>query len=541
MGWLAVAVVLAACGGVPTAPQRGPIAHAWSYEFALDEGLSRLEATVCFEGEVPEDLVPIDPIGRRYLRWADGLVRPPAPLDTGPGAALSVDAVDAVRVDAGLDAAPVDARPVAGSPGAPVVALSVGAPAVVGSVDEVPLDHEGPSVRMVGLPPDSCVRYVVDLDAAARQRGGIHGAYRIGSDLVASTAVWLWAPRNRAVDARVTARFELPEGLRVSPLWMRTADGGRRLDERAFRFTAYAAFGRFPIRHVGVAGACLHVSVLGAGVEMGPEALTESLGASATAAAMMFGRFPAREAGILAVPTPFSSSSPFGIVGRGTMPTVAILVGERATRDRLERAWVPVHEFSHLATPFIDREDAWLSEGIATYYQEILRARGGLIRAEEAWSNLDDGFRRGARDGTGRTIAAESRDMMETAAYRRVYWAGAAIALMADVEIRRRTDNRRSLDDTLESLSECCASEARPLSAEEVMRRLDADGPRVFGRVARAQLERRDFPDLARTYDALGLRRTETGVVLEGNAAARALRESIVAARTLDRVPACPP
>ena len=480
---LSLGLALSACGGVPAAPQRGAEARAWSYDFALDEGLTRLEATVCFEGEVPEDLVPVDPIGRRYLRSADG------PL--GP--------------------------------------------------DVRALDHEGPSVRLVGLPPDSCVRYVVDLDAAARQRGGIHGAYRIGSDLVASTAVWLWAPRNRAPDARVTARFELPEGLKASPLWMRTGEGRRALDERAFRFTAYAAFGRFPIRHVGVAGACLHVSVLGGGVEMGPEALTESLGASANAAAMMFGRFPAREAGILAVPTPFSSSSPFGIVGRGTMPTVAILVGERATRDRLQRAWVPVHEFSHLATPFIDREDAWLSEGIATYYQEILRARGGLITAEEAWSNLDDGFRRGARDGTGRTIAAESRHMMETAAYRRVYWAGAAIALMADVEMRLRTDGRRSLDDAIESLSECCASEARPLSAEEVMRRLDADGPRVFGPVAHAQLDRSDFPDLAHTYEALGLRRTETGVVLEGDAAARALRGSILQARALDRIPACPP
>lgn len=73
------------------------------------------------------------------------------------------------------------------------------------------------------------------------------------------------------------------------------------------------------------------------------------------------------------------------------------------------------------------------------------------------------------------------------------------------------------------------------------MRLLDADDPQVFGRVARAQLGRQEFPDLARTYDALGLRRTEDGVVLEGNEAQRALRDSIVAPRALDRVPLCPP
>jgi hypothetical protein len=356
---LAIVWCLAGCGAGASIHERGPELSRWSYTFSVDAELERLRGTVCFEGPAPYALAPIDSSGRRYLRSARG-------------------------------------------PDGDVLVRRAGV------------------VITEGLPPDSCVEYVVDLDSAARQRGGIEGAYRIGADLVASTGVWLWAPAHRASSVRATAEFDLPEGVRVSPLWLRGDDGRYQLDERAFRFIAYAAFGRFETQQVRVPGGCLHVSALGDGFEMGSDAVARSMGESANAASMLLGRFPRNETGVLAVPTPFSRSSPFGIIGRGTMPTVAILVGQRAREERLARAWVPVHEFSHLATPFIDREDAWLSEGLATYYQEVLRARGGLSTPEEAWQNLADGFALGVRDGTGRSLEAESRAMVETAAFRRV-------------------------------------------------------------------------------------------------------------------------
>lgn len=470
----AVTALLSACGGPPI-HQRGPAVERWSYVFALDPELTRLRATLCFDGPSAHALAPIDANGRRYLRSARG-------------------------------------------------------------PDGAPLEQEAGLLLTGGLPPGSCVLYEVDLDSAARQRGGIHGAYRIGEDLVASTSVWLWAPSHRAPGARASARFELPEGVRVSPLWPHGEDGAHVLDERAFHFTGYAAFGRFETRAVAVPGACLHVTILGDGVQMGADAITRCLSRGASAASMLMGHFPEREVGLLILPTPFSTSSPFGVVGRGTMPTVAILVGERATEERLARAWVPVHEFSHLAAPFIDRRDAWLAEGIATYYQEILRARGGLLRAEEAWANLLDGFARGERDGTGRTLAEESRDMRETAAYRRVYWAGAAIALMADVEMRRLSGGTRTLDDALARLHACCSHGVGPISAEEAMRRLDEGGPPIFTSIARRALAAREFPDVTGTLTALGIAQTSTGIALEEGD--YELREAIMSPRPLAEPPA---
>jgi len=225
------------------------------------------------------------------------------------------------------------------------------------------------------------------------------------------------------------------------------------------------------------------------------------------------------------------------------MPTVAILVGDLATEERLASAWVPVHEFSHLATPFIDRDDAWLSEGIATYYQEVLRARAGLQTAEQAWSNLDDGFSRGDRDGSGRSIAEESRAMSETAAFRRVYWAGAAIALMADLEIRDRSDGERSLDDALEHLNACCATRDRPMTGQEAIERLDEVEAGAFGTIARRHLGSSEFPRLEVAYRRLGLARSASGEMrLLADPEPRALRDAVMAPRSdLRDVPPCGP
>lgn len=465
---LAIAAI-ASCGAAAPMAERGPPASRWSYVFGLDPGLTRLRATVCFEGPAPYALAPIDPLGRRYLRAA-----------VGP--------------------------------------------------DGAPLERAAGLLVTAGLPAEACVRYEVDLGAAARDGGGLQGASRLGDDLVVSTAVWLWAPMRRE-DASASAVFELPPGVQASPLWPRGPDGRARLDERAFRFSAYAAFGRVETRSVPVPGGCVHVSVLGDDVEMGADAITRCFARAATASSMLFGRLPEPEIGLLAVPTPFSSSSPFGVVGRGSLPTVAILVGERATEDRLSRAWVPVHELAHLATPFIERRDAWLSEGLATYYQEVLRARAGLLSPDEAWANLVAGLARSEGDGTGRTLADESRDMMETASFRRVYWGGAAIALMADVELRRRSGSARSLDDGLEALQRCCPN-GEAIGAEEAMARIDGDGPPVFRRVAQRALASRSMPDTAPTLRALGIERSpDGGLRFGGDASARALREAIMAPR----------
>jgi hypothetical protein len=90
-------------------------------------------------------------------------------------------------------------------------------------------------------------------------------------------------------------------------------------------------------------------------------------------------------------------------IGRGE-PVVRLLLRSDVDDASLSRDWVAVHELFHLAMPPIPRDDAWLSEGWATWYGEILRARAGLQTEEEAWTELLQGFERGRRQRMGHTL-----------------------------------------------------------------------------------------------------------------------------------------
>jgi predicted metalloprotease with PDZ domain len=87
----------------------------------------------------------------------------------------------------------------------------------------------------------------------------------------------------------------------------------------------------------------------------------------------------------------------------------------------------------------------WLEEGLATYVEPLARARAGLLSDERVWRS----FLRGMPNGLPR---AGDRGLDHTPTWGRRYWGGAIFCLLADLEIRRRTDNRRSLDDAVRGI-----------------------------------------------------------------------------------------
>jgi len=126
------------------------------------------------------------------------------------------------------------------------------------------------------------------------------------------------------------------------------------------------------------------------------------------------------------------------------------LVGRDTSLRELRESWVVWHEFSHLFLPTLPVADAWFYEGLATYYQETLRARLGLQSERQAWEHLLEGFARGQRDGVqGRPLSVESELMGRERAYQRVYWTGTAFMLEADLALRRAGS---SLDAVLGAL-----------------------------------------------------------------------------------------
>jgi predicted metalloprotease with PDZ domain len=192
-----------------------------------------------------------------------------------------------------------------------------------------------------------------------------------------------------------------------------------------------------------------------------------------------------------------------------------------------------VHELSHLLHPVIDGPDRWLSEGLASYYQNVLRARAGLRSAQWSWDALHAGFERGIR-GTarGRSLAEVSETMMRDHSFMRVYWSGAAIALLADVELRRRSGGAQSLDTALAALGDCCLPADRSWSARELMQQLDRlTDTTVFIQLYRKYIDSDDFPDLGAVYAELGLQPiSATRLRLDPTAPGAAICGAIMAA-----------
>ena len=120
--------------------------------------------------------------------------------------------------------------------------------------------------------------------------------------------------------------------------------------------------------------------------------------------------------------------------------------------------------------------------------------------------------------------------MYSTYAFRAVYWGGAAYFLLADVELRRRSEGKVSLDRVLSTLRAQNEGSARTWTAEALLAELDRLGVfEVFQSLARESLAR-PFPDYAATLDALGVR--APFAVLDEDAPLAPIRRAIFAPRT---------
>lgn len=390
-----------------------------------------------------------------------------------------------------------------------------------------PLERDGRVLRPDEVEPGDCLGYVVDLREAAEHARW--GRVDEGAVLLPSTQ-WLWRPVPREESSTGTLRFELPEGTRAAVPFAREGDH-HRLDESAFRFLAHTAFGRFEIEHLQVGRADIRVARLPGALSVSDEGVRQYIRSGAEAVATLNGRLPFERAQILVVPVgPGRDDVAFGHVGRGGGGSVMLFVRENAELESMKRDWILVHELSHLALPYVRRADAWLSEGLATYYQEVLRARGGLRTPLESWRALHSGLASGRRDGgSARSLREESANMRQTFAFRRVYWGGAAFALELDVALRRQGS---SLDALLARLEDCCTEQYEPWSAQRLISELDRlSGSSLPSEIAARHLAAEQIPALTDLYDFLGLRVVDDGgLQLDGSAPGADIRRAITEA-----------
>jgi hypothetical protein len=219
----------------------------------------------------------------------------------------------------------------------------------------------------------------------------------------------------------------------------------------------------------------------------------------------VYGRFPQPHPQVLVIPIGHRNEAVVKAhVIRGGGLTVEFFVDETRPLDEFMDDWTATHEFSHMLIPYVSSRDRWLSEGLASYYQNVLRARDGRLSETQAWQKLYDGFKRG-EDGThGGTLAQSTRSGWRSTM--RVYWSGAAMMLMADMQLRETSHGRQSLDTALQSLSACCMRNGKTWRAWDLFQQLDAlTETRVFTSLYRRYVNDTGFPDMRPTWEDLGI------------------------------------
>jgi predicted metalloprotease with PDZ domain len=221
---------------------------------------------------------------------------------------------------------------------------------------------------------------------------------------------------------------------------------------------------------------------------------------------------------------------PFGETQRGGGRAVVFSVGAEAEDGDFADDWVATHEFSHLGMPAFDEKDAWMSEGFVQYFNDTLMGRAGILDERATWGEIVAGFDRGRRNATKAPLRDVSATMNRTHSYLRVYWAGAAIAMLLDVELRRASGGKQSLDDAMLEVHRAFADRPVEATSEEVIAHLDRWlGRPLFSETTSKWLAAADFPDVAPALAELGVVGKGRAVTLDDAAPLAAMRKAIMA------------
>lgn len=288
------------------------------------------------------------------------------------------------------------------------------------------------------------VRYDVDLDALSAACRSMDCVRRVGDAVIGSAADWMLRP-DPAGDAVIHVRLAGADASRFATGLRRDPRGGYELRGRELGEASYTAFGALRRAAIDVPGGRLDGVLLGAPVAMGDAAVVAWVKDAATCVARLYGRFPA-QATVFVVPVPGADGVVFGRVLSLAGGSVVLLIGENTPVTAEHDDWVLVHELSHLGTPSFLGEAHWLEEGLATFYEPILRERAGWMREEQLWAHFVDQMPRGLRK-QGEPPGLEERDDIDS-----TYWGGALFAFLADVKILSASGGARSLDDVLRAV-----------------------------------------------------------------------------------------
>jgi hypothetical protein len=247
---------------------------------------------------------------------------------------------------------------------------------------------------------------------------------------------------------------------------------------------AYTMLGDIERTRVELAGAQVEIAAPRGALTLSPEGTRRWVRTAAETVAQLYGRLPVDRLVLMLSPAGGGRRAPvtFGLANRGGGNSIAVFVNPDAADTAFLGEWQLIHEMLHFGMPFVSLEDAWFSEGFATYYGKVLRARAGLIGGRRrkgeslpdaqtrlALNQLAQGFRRALRSTLDSDTTLRDAVRRGEAGYTRLYWGGAAAWFRADIEIRKATMNEHSLDDLMREIWSESAPQGGIWTAEDLL------------------------------------------------------------------------
>lgn len=322
-----------------------------------------------------------------------------------------------------------------------------------------------------------CFQYQVDLNRLnnGRIRSKVHHSW-----LLDNTS-WLWLPIE---DQTLVLSFEQS----VSAPWTRIGKNQYQLHTGSGFIPSRLAIGELIQRDIPIGSNRLRASLVGQFNSQQQTKIWHWLRYNAQGIAGVFGHLPQPSTQVIVTNIGHRSGPvPWAEVQRGGQPAVHLFVDPDKSLVTFLNDWTASHEMSHLFLPKIHWSDKWLSEGLASYYQNIARVWAGQLSESEGKKKLTAGFDRGRR-AAGITALQYADKTMHT------YWGGAAIFMLADLRLRQRPAPT-TLAQTLKKLSYCCLDPGRVWSAEQLMKKLDhLSQSHIFTDLLHNEVNTRQFP-----------------------------------------------
>lgn len=241
----------------------------------------------------------------------------------------------------------------------------------------------------------------------------------------------------------------------------------------------------------------------------------------ATAVATYFGHFPMKHV-YINIRAADGDRVRFGRSSPQKGGSIMLIVGRDAKEEAFDHDWTLTHEMVHLAFPGVkgDNHD-WLQEGMSTYVEPIARTQAGFISKEELWRQFVDYMPRGLPNpGDG--------GIDEAHGFRRIYWGGAMFCLLADIEIRKQTHNKRGLQDAFKAIMQDDGTMEWEWGIETIFETGDkATGTHVLQTLYSKWKEKPVEVDLDKLWQELGVVKSGESVTFKENAPLAPVRKAI--------------